>query len=148
MAKSRKNKVQSNRPNPIAKPVKPPADPELAALRESKILPVINDLKSTDVKSRTAAATAIATIVTDTKCRKLLLREQIVHIVLTETLTDSSIDGRAAGWEILRVLSQEEEADFCVHLYRLDILTALEHAAKAVSTPRPRTATANSRQDD
>ena len=44
-------------------------------------------------------------------------------------------DSRAAGWEILRVLSQEEEADFCVHLYRLDILTAIEHAAKAVSVP-------------
>jgi hypothetical protein len=137
MGKSRKNKVRSNRSDPIAKPVKPPSDPELAALRESKILPVIKDLKSPEGKSRTAAATAIANIVTDTKCRKLLLREQIVHIVLTETLTDNSIDGRAAGWEILRVLAQEEEADFCVHLYRLDILTALEHAAKAVSPSIP-----------
>jgi hypothetical protein len=133
MGKARRNRVRPNRADPIAKPVKPPSDPELAALREAKILPVIKDLKSPEAKSRTAAATAIANIVTDTKCRKLLLREQIVHIVLTETLTDNSIDGRAAGWEILRVLSQEEEADFCVHLYRLDILTAMEHAAKSVS---------------
>ncbi|KAK0641637.1 hypothetical protein B0T16DRAFT_218634 [Cercophora newfieldiana] len=132
MGKQRKNRIRPNRSDPIAKPVKSPSDPELAALRESKILPVIKDLKSPEGKSRTAAASAIANIVTDTKCRKLLLREQIVHIVLTETLTDSSIDGRAAGWEILRVLAQEEEADFCVHLYRLDILTALEHAAKAI----------------
>ena len=135
MGKSGRNRAQGPRADPIAKPVKPPADPELAALRESQILPILKDLQSPDAKSRTAAASAIANIVTDTRCRKLLLREQIVHIVLTETLTDASIDSRAAGWEILRVLSQEEEADFCVHLYRLDILTAIEHAAKAVSCP-------------
>ncbi|KAK3339243.1 hypothetical protein B0H65DRAFT_294470 [Neurospora tetraspora] len=133
MGKSRKNRVRPNRADPIAKPVKPPSDPELAALRESRILPVVKDLQSPDIKSRTAAAGAIANIVQDTKCRKLLLREQIVPIVLTETLTDNSIDSRAAGWEILKVLVQEEESDFCVHLYRLDILTAIEHAAKALN---------------
>ena len=144
MAKSRRVKANASRSDPIKKPVKPPSDPELAALRESKILPVLKELRSPEGKSRTAAASAIANIVTDTKCRKLLLREQIVHTVLTETLTDNSIDGRVAGWEILRVLAQEEEADFCVHLYRSDVLTAIQHAAKSVSAwdpssfPRPR----------
>ncbi|CCC11823.1 hypothetical protein SMACR_04804 [Sordaria macrospora] len=133
MGKARKNRVRANRADPIAKAVKPPSDPELAALRESRILPVVKDLQSADIKSRTAAAGAIANIVQDTKCRKLLLREQIVPIVLTETLTDNSIDSRAAGWEILKVLVQEEESDFCVHLYRLDLLTAIEHAAKALN---------------
>ncbi|EAQ88017.1 hypothetical protein CHGG_04636 [Chaetomium globosum CBS 148.51] len=132
MGKSRRNRARGNRSDPIAKPVKPPSDPELAKLRESKILPVLKDLQSPQAKSRTAAAGAIANIVQDTKCRKLLLREQVVHIVLTETLTDNSIDSRTAGWEILKVLAQEEEADFCVHLYRLDVLSAIEHAAKAI----------------
>ncbi|KAK0722179.1 hypothetical protein B0T26DRAFT_850654 [Lasiosphaeria miniovina] len=133
MGKSnRNNKARALRSDPIAKPVKPLSDPELAALREARILPVIKDLKSPEAKSRTAAARAIANIVHDTKCRKLLLREQVVHVVLTETLTDASPDSRAAGWEILKVLVQEEEADFCVHLYRLDILTAIEHAAKSI----------------
>ncbi|KAK3390383.1 hypothetical protein B0H63DRAFT_557362 [Podospora didyma] len=133
MGKARRgNKANGLRTDPIAKPVKLPADPELAALRESKILPIINDLKSFDVKQRTSAAGAIANIVQDDKCRKLLLREQVVPLVLTETLTDASPDSRAAGWEILKVLAQEEEEDFCVHLYRLDILTAIEHAAKTI----------------
>lgn len=136
MGKSRRNRGHA-RTDPIAKPVKPPTDPELAALREAKILPVIKDLKSLDIKSRTTAANAIANIATDSKCRKLLLREQVVHIVLTETLTDNNPDGRAAGWEILKVLAQEEEADFCVHLYRLDVLTAIEHAAKLVNHVHP-----------
>ncbi|KAJ2987366.1 hypothetical protein NUW58_g4546 [Xylaria curta] len=103
--------------------------PELAAIREKSILPVLKDLQSSDPKSRTAAAGAIANIVQDTKCRKLLLREQIVHILLTQTLTDASLESRAAGWEILRVLTAEEEADFCVHLYRVDVFTAVQHAA-------------------
>ncbi|KAL2264321.1 hypothetical protein VTK26DRAFT_7287 [Humicola hyalothermophila] len=132
MGKSRRNRARGNRADPIAKPVKPPSDPELAKLRESKILPVLKDLKSPEAKSRTTAAGAIANIVQDAKCRKLLLREQVVHLVLTETLTDNSIDSRAAGWEILKVLAQEEEADFCVHLYRLDVLTAIEHAARSI----------------
>ncbi|KAK0672329.1 hypothetical protein QBC41DRAFT_268820 [Cercophora samala] len=132
MGKARKNRVRASRADPIARAAKPPSDPELAKLRESKILPILKDLKNPEAKSRTQAASAIANIVQDAKTRKLLLREQVVHIVLTETLTDNSIDSRAAGWEILKVLAEEEEADFCVHLYRLDILTAIEHAAKAI----------------
>lgn len=138
MGKSRRNRNRPHRSDPIAKPVKPLSDPELVALRESRILPVLKDLQSLEPKSRTAAAGAIANIIQDAKCRKLLLREQVVHIVLTQTLTDSNLESRAAGWEILRVLAHEEDADFCVHLYRLDILTAIEHAAKSVSIyPKP-----------
>ncbi|KAI0520921.1 hypothetical protein F5B22DRAFT_56549 [Xylaria bambusicola] len=134
MAKSRRNRAKGGqRSDPIAKPVKPPSDPELAAIREKSILPVIKDLQSSDPKSRTTAAGAIANIVQDTKCRKLLLREQIVHILLTETLTDASLESRAAGWEILRVLTAEEEADFCVHLYRIDVLTAVQHASTKIT---------------
>ncbi|KAJ9138883.1 Synchronized import protein 1 [Pleurostoma richardsiae] len=132
MGKSRRNRG-GHRSDPLAKPPKvlpPPTDPELATLREKNILPVLKDLKSPEPKSRTAAAAAISNIVQDEKCRKLLLREQIVHILLTETLTDISLESRAAGWAIMRTLAEEEESDFCVHLYRVDILTALEHACK------------------
>ncbi|KAI1210925.1 uncharacterized protein F4807DRAFT_43847 [Annulohypoxylon truncatum] len=134
MGKSRRNRAKGGqRPDPIAKPVKPLSDPELIAIREKSILPVIKDLQSTEPKSRTTAARAISNIVQDSKCRKLLLREKIVHIILTETLTDTSLESRAAGWEILRVLVAEEERDFCVHLYRVDIMTAIQHACKNLS---------------
>lgn len=131
MAKSRRNRGNAQRKDPI-KSVKPPSDPELAALREQKILPVIKDLKSADPKSRSAAAAAVSNIIQDERCRKLLLREQIVHTVLTQTLTDAALESRAAGWGILQVLAQEEESDFCIHLYRVDVLTAIEYAAKSV----------------
>ncbi|KAI0014428.1 hypothetical protein F4779DRAFT_10750 [Xylariaceae sp. FL0662B] len=134
MGKSRRNRAKGgHRSDPIAKPAKPPSDPELAAIREKSILPVLKDLQSADPKSRTAAAGAIANIIQDTKCRKLLLREQIVHILLRETLTDASLESRAAGWEILRVVTAEEEADFCVHLYRVDVLTAIQYACAKIT---------------
>jgi hypothetical protein len=140
MGKSRNNRNKGGqRSDPLAKPIKPPTDPELAALREKSILPVLKDLQSSDPKSRTLAANAVANIIQDTKCRKLLLREQVVHIILTETLTDASIESRAAGWEILKLLTQEEEADFCIHLFRVDVLTAVEFAAKQVSRDKSET---------
>ncbi|UNI21658.1 hypothetical protein JDV02_007630 [Purpureocillium takamizusanense] len=142
MGKSRRNRGgAAHRRDPIAKQVKPPSDPELAALRESKILPVLANLKDADPKSRSAAAAAISNIIHDTKCRKLLLREQVVHLVLTQTLTDAALESRAAGWGILQVLAQEEEADFCVHLFRQDVLTAIEYAAKMVIEKLQSTAT-------
>ncbi|KAK2026606.1 hypothetical protein LX32DRAFT_654581 [Colletotrichum zoysiae] len=142
MGKSRRNRGgQSHRKDPIAKTVKPPSDPELAALREKSILPIIKDLQSSDPKSRTAAAEAVSNIVSNEKCRKLLLREQIVHIVLNETLTDASLDSRAAGWDILRVLAEEEEPDFCIHLYRQDVLSAMAFASQTILQNITRAAT-------
>lgn len=131
MAKSKPRNRQKNRTDPTGKP-KPPSDPELAALREQRILPVLQDLQSAELKTRSAAAIAIANLIEDSKCRKLLLREQIVKILFEQTFTDSSLDTRTAGWGILRNLALEEEADFCIHLYRQDILTAIEGIVKTV----------------
>ena len=134
MGKSKPRNRVKNRGDPTGKPTKPPADPELAAIREQRILPVLKELQSADLKTRSAAASAISNIIEDTKCRKLLLREQIVSILFEQTLSDSSLETRTAGWGILRNLALEEEADFCVHLYRQDILTAIEGVVQTVST--------------
>ena len=137
MGKSKPRNRNKNRSDPTSKAIKPPADPELAALREKRILPILADLQSAEVNKRSAAAKAITNIIEDTKCRKLLLREQIVRILLEQTLTDSSLETRTAGWGILQNLALEEEADFCVHLYRQDILTAIEGIVRNVSSTSP-----------
>lgn len=133
MGKSNKKTKVKNHPNPIAKPVKPPTDPELAAVREKQILPVINDLTNPDTSRRSAAAVAIANLIEDTKCRKLLLRERVVAILLEQTITDSSLESKSAGWGILKNLALEEEADFSIHLYRQDILTPITSIIHTVS---------------
>lgn len=134
MGKSKPRNRNKDRNDPTSKQNKPPNDPELAAIREQRILPVLKDLQSAEQKTRSAAASAISNIIEDQKCRKLLLREKIVTILLEQTLTDSSLETRTAGWGILRNLALEEEADFAVHLYRQDVLTAIEGVVKTVRT--------------
>ncbi|KAI1095809.1 hypothetical protein F5B19DRAFT_268283 [Rostrohypoxylon terebratum] len=134
MGKSRRNRAKGGQhPDATNKPVKPLTDPELIAIREKSILPIIKDLQSTDPKSHTAAAKAVSKIVQDSTSRKLLLREKIVHVILTETLTNESLESAAAGWKILRLLVAEEEQDFCIHLYRVDIIPAIGRACKTLS---------------
>ncbi|ODA77689.1 hypothetical protein RJ55_06291 [Drechmeria coniospora] len=129
MAKSRRSRgAHGDRLE--ARQVKPPSDPELIALRESKIVPVMRQLQSDDAGARTAAAVAVSNFVRETKCRKLLLREQVVHTILTQTLAHPAVESRAAGWEILKLLAMEEEEDFCVHLFRQEIMTAIASAAE------------------
>ena len=133
MGKSKPRNRNKNRVNPAGKPVKPPSDPELAAIREQRILPVLKDLQSAELKKRSAAASVITNIIEEPKCRKLLLREQIIRILFEQTLTDSNLETRTSGWGILRNLALEEEADFCIHLYRQDILTTIEGVVRSVS---------------
>lgn len=134
MGKSRRNRARGgNRSDPLSRPAKPPSDPELAALREEKILPVLKELQGTDAKARSMAAGAISNIIDDDKCRRLLLREGLIRILMEETLTDSSPDGKATGWEIIKTVAEKEDSGFCIHLYRQDILSAIEFAAKTVS---------------
>ncbi|KAE8447655.1 hypothetical protein EG329_010461 [Mollisiaceae sp. DMI_Dod_QoI] len=125
MGKSKPRFRAKNRVDPTSKPIKPPADPELAAIREQRILPVLQDLQCSDLKKRSEAARAITNLIEDTKSRKLLLREQIVRILFEHTLTDSNLETRTDGWGILRNLALEEQSDFCTHLYRQDVLTAI-----------------------
>lgn len=139
MGKSKPRNRQRNRQDPTSKAAKPPSDPELASIREQRILPVLKDLTSAELETRSSAAKAIANLIEDSKCRKLLLREKIVQILFEQTLTDSSLETRASGWGILRNLALEEEADFCIHLYRQDILTAIEGTIKTVCIFSPAT---------
>lgn len=133
MGKAKSRNRAKDRDNPIAREVKPPTDPELLELREKHVLPVLKKLQSSDQITRSAAAHTITTLIGGKKTRKLLLREQIVKVLLEQTLHDGSVEARNDGWGILLSLAQAEERDFCVHLYRQDILTAIAGAGKAVS---------------
>lgn len=135
MGKSKPRYRNKSRTDPISKPVKPPSDPELAAIREKRILPLVLDLQSPESKKRSSAASVIANIIEDPKCRKLLLREHIVSVLLEQTLTDSNLEARTAGWGVLRNLALEEDSDFSIHLYRRDVLTAIEGIVRSVSYP-------------
>ncbi|RCI09462.1 hypothetical protein L249_3678 [Ophiocordyceps polyrhachis-furcata BCC 54312] len=116
--------------DPLTRIVKPPSDPRLAALRQDKVLPVVEDLSSSDTKKRSAAAIAAASLAQDPECRRLLLREQIVHRLSNRSITDVALETRAAAWGIFQLLAKEQGDDFCLHLLRQDILTSMDDAAR------------------
>ncbi|KAF8421226.1 hypothetical protein EV426DRAFT_219561 [Tirmania nivea] len=99
-----------------------------SALRESKILPVVKNISSIDVNERVQAVTAVANLVEDPTCRKLLLKERIVAALMEQTLNDSSPEVIVRGWGALRNLAVEEGYDVCLHMYRKDILTPIAAA--------------------
>ena len=123
MGKFKKPRIR-NRPDPRGKPAK--------VLPDSRMLPVLKDLQSAELTKRSTAASLIANLIEDPVTRKALLREQIVRVLLEQTLCDSDLETRTVGWGILRNLALEEDASFCVHLYRQDVLTALEGVVKSV----------------
>ncbi|KAI9774003.1 MAG: hypothetical protein M1839_001955 [Geoglossum umbratile] len=133
MGKSkRRDRPKPRRGPTTGRPVKAPSDPEAAAVRDQKILPVLSQLSNPDSKSRSTAASAIANLVENQKCRKLLLREQVVRLIIEQTLTDSEMEVVVAGWGVIRNLAVEEDRSFGIHLYRQDILTPVEVAIKSV----------------
>jgi len=106
-----------------------------SALRELKILPVVKNISSIDVNERVEAVTAVANLVEDSACRKLLLKEKIVAALMEQTLNDSSLEVIVRGWGALRSLAVEEGYDVCLHMYRKDILTPTAAAISRVSNP-------------
>lgn len=146
MGKSRRNRASKNKgagADPKPKPKPPPSDPELAALREQRVVPVLRDLLAGEPGRQWAAAEAVAAephgVARDPGARKLLLREGVVRRVLSEILApgasadSAGLEAQAAGWHVLRALAAEEGPDFCVHLYRQDVVPAIQDAARKVS---------------
>ncbi|RPB29362.1 hypothetical protein L211DRAFT_775717 [Terfezia boudieri ATCC MYA-4762] len=99
-----------------------------SALRETKILPVVKNISSINVNERVQAVNAVANLVEDSTCRKLLLKERIVAALMEQTLNDSSPEVIVKGWGVLRNLAVEEGYDVCLHMYRKDILTPIAAA--------------------
>lgn len=112
--------------------IKPLTDTELIAIREQQILPVIKNLRDSDVTTKSTAIESTLKLVQDKKCRKILLREQIVKILLEEIFEDSNLQVKTGGWVTLKSLAKEEEADFCVHLYRRGVLEKIDAITKLV----------------
>lgn len=132
MGKSRKRDRPRDRANPTSgRPVKV-IDPVTAALRDQKIVLALAALRDAEAKTKPETGTTIANLIEDEKCRKLLLREGLVRLLMEQTINDSDLDVVCKGWGILRNLALAEQADFCVHLYRQDILTPIGTALSKV----------------
>lgn len=131
----RSNRVRKNREKGKADPLGGVRSLDIgqhAALRESKILPVVKNISSLDPNERVQAVTAVANLVEDQTCRRLLMKERIVPVLMEKTLNDSSPEVVVRGWGALRNLAVEEGYDVCLHMYRKDILTPIAAAIPKV----------------
>ncbi|KAI9842512.1 MAG: hypothetical protein M1837_007106 [Sclerophora amabilis] len=132
MGKLNRRSKHKARADPVAGRPPKPVDPETEALQNSKILPALQELTSPDPSSRSTAAIAIANLIEHDACRRLLLKNQLMRVVMDQTITDSNMEVVVAGWGILRNLALEEDSGFGVHLYRQDLLTPLENVLKSI----------------
>lgn len=89
-------------------------------------------MRDSDVTTKSTAIESTLKLVQDKKCRKILLREQIVKILLEEIFEDSNLQVKTGGWVTLKSLAKEEEADFCVHLYRRGVLEKIDAITKLI----------------
>ncbi|KAF8463513.1 hypothetical protein BDZ91DRAFT_731776 [Kalaharituber pfeilii] len=127
----RANRVRKNRETKKADPLGSVRNLDIgqhAAIREAKILPVVKNISSLEANERIEAVTAVAHLVEDQTCRKLLLKERIVTVLMEQALNDSAPEVIVKGWGALRNLAVEEGYDVCIHMYRKDILTPISAA--------------------
>lgn len=134
MGKARKNRNNNVRSvsSPTARPLNPAESAASNALRESKILPVVKNLGSTNPKQRSEAVHAINNLLEDVTCRRLLLKERVVQKLMEEMLNDSNQEVVVYGWGALRNIAAEEGYDQSIFMYRKDILTPAAAAIKTV----------------
>lgn len=135
LKRGRKN--QKARVNPIANNSKKNLDKQEIKdenTRNSKILPLINKLKSSVPNDKTMALGAITVLCEDERMRKLLLKEKLVQIIMEQCLNDSNDEIVVESFGLLRNIGIEEGYDVTKYYWRSNIWTAIEAALKKIET--------------
>mgnify|MGYP001259329943 FL=1 len=96
------------------------------ALVTKKVQPLLEKLHSAVPNDRAMALGSISVLCEDTHMRKLLLKEKLVHIVLSKLLTDNNTEIVVESFGLLRNLSLEEGYDVSIHLWRSDIWKSID----------------------
>lgn len=94
--------------------------------RKSKILPLINNLKSSVPNEKSMALGALTVICEDARMRKLCLREKLVPLIMEQCLNDSNDEIVVEAFGLLRNLGIEEGYDVITYYWRQNIWVALE----------------------
>ena len=107
-------------------------DVEGRLFRESKVLPVLKSLKSSEAQTRSLAIREIAKLIENENHRNLLLQDNVVHIIMEHIITVPTLDVSIPGWGVLYNLTLAEGSSFARHLYEEDIITPLQDALQHV----------------
>ncbi|KAI5957091.1 hypothetical protein KGF54_000019 [Candida jiufengensis] len=129
LKKGRKN--TKNRLNPIASKSQQEVKKD-ETTRQSKILPLINKLKSTIPNDKSMALGAITVLAEDFRMRQLLLKDKIVQVVMETCLNDSNDEIVVEAFGLLRNLGIESGYDVIKFLWRQGIWTSIENALNKI----------------
>lgn len=133
LKRGRKN--QKSRTNPIGKaPKKDSEDKKDENTRQSKILPLVNKLKSPIANDRSMALGAITVLCEDERMRKMLLKEKLVPILMEQCLNDNNDEVIVESFGLLRNLGIEEGYDVIKFCWRNNIWTSIEGALAKIQT--------------
>lgn len=126
MGKSKKRSRASRaRSNPLANNSSTRTGSKDEALVTKKIQPLLQNLQSVVQNDRSMALGSISVLCEDPHMRSLLLKQKLVHIVMSKLLTDENTEIVVESYGLLRNLSLEEGYDVSVHLWRSDIWTSI-----------------------
>lgn len=95
-------------------------------VRQKKVLPIISGLKSLSESERLEAITAILSVVENRSILHMLLRERLIKIILTTTITDSNLEIVALSLQVLRTISLYEGRDPSLYMVRENIKLPLQ----------------------
>lgn len=102
--------------------------------RKSKIVPLINSLKSSVANEKSMALGALTVICEDLRMRKICLKERLVPTIMEQCLRDGNDEIVVEALGLLRNLAIEEGYDIITYLWRQDIWAMLETGLARVAT--------------
>ncbi|CAI5755966.1 unnamed protein product [Candida verbasci] len=122
---------QNKRHNPISRDSKDLKKDE--STRQSKIVPLINKLRSTTPNDKSMALGAITVLADDKRMRQLLLKERLIPTILETCLNDSNDEIIVESFGLLRNLSIEEGYDVIKYLWRNGIWITIEDSLNKIN---------------
>lgn len=107
-------------------------DPEIAELRNARILPFTSKLQSLDAAERAQALEDICDSLDEPQLRNLFLREHIVQYAMERGVHDDNMQVVVKSWKLLRTVAVEDGYGQCLFMYRKDILKPVQVAVDKV----------------
>ncbi|EDO15596.1 hypothetical protein Kpol_483p15 [Vanderwaltozyma polyspora DSM 70294] len=134
MGKSKKrSRTSANRANPLQGNKNNNNKKDNATVTK-KILPLLQKLTCAVPNDRSMALQSITVLCEDPHMRKLMLKEKLVHIILSNLLTDNDAEIVVEAYGLLRNIALEEGYDVSTYLWRSNIWLSIVSGFEKVET--------------
>lgn len=107
-------------------------DPRTEKLKEGRILPLLAGLKSAKPIERALSLSAASSLLDEKTTRDLLIREGLLEIILSFTLSDSSNEIVAEAFGLLRNIVLDEGRDKAIFLLNQNIAAYMSSASELI----------------